>query len=141
VKFLLENEGFTENFRKTFLVYLISHQRPMSELLQPNRKDIRSIYESEFVRMSQVEVSLAELEEVRETIIGLVLNTLTEDERKFLLTFKSRSPKWPLLGLGDLIPVSDLPSVRWKMKNLTQMPLDKHSIAYHKLENILQIKL
>ncbi len=36
VKFLLDNEGFTEDFRKTFLVYLISHHRPMSELLQPN---------------------------------------------------------------------------------------------------------
>ncbi len=91
--------------------------------------------------MSQMKVSLAELEEVRETLIGLALNTLTEDERKFLLTFKSRSPKWPLLGLGDIIVVSDLPSVLWEMQNLNQMPLDKHSVAYHKLENILQMKL
>lgn len=45
VKFLLENEGFTENLRKTFLVFLISHQRPMAELLAPHRKDIREIYE------------------------------------------------------------------------------------------------
>ena len=38
VKFLLENEGLTDNLRKTFLIFLISHQRPMSELLAPNRK-------------------------------------------------------------------------------------------------------
>ena len=37
VKYLLENEGFTEDLRKTFLVFLISHQRPMSELLSPHR--------------------------------------------------------------------------------------------------------
>src|SRR5450432_273366 len=141
VKYLLENEGFTENFRKTFLVYLISHQRPMSELLQPNRKDIRSVYENEFARMSQVEVTLVELEQVRETLIGLTLNTLTEDERKFLLTFKSRSPNWTLLGLGEIMSISDLPSVRWKLQNLSQIPLDKHSVAYRKLEDILQMKL
>src|SRR5690554_5287670 len=33
VKFLLENEGFNQDLRKTFIVFLISHQRPMAELL------------------------------------------------------------------------------------------------------------
>jgi len=57
-KFLFENEGFPDDFRKTFLVYLISHQRSMSELLNPHRKDIKDLYENEFVCMSQLEVSV-----------------------------------------------------------------------------------
>jgi hypothetical protein len=45
-----ENEGFTDNYRKTFLIYLISQQRPMAELLQPNLKDIKDIYQKNLFR-------------------------------------------------------------------------------------------
>ncbi|WP_198421198.1 nucleotidyl transferase AbiEii/AbiGii toxin family protein [Mesorhizobium carmichaelinearum] len=69
VKLLLENEGLTEDLVKTFLVYLISHKRTMAELLKPTRKDIAGIYEGEFLRMSQIEVSLDELLDVRERLI------------------------------------------------------------------------
>ena len=48
VKPLLENDGLTSDLVKTFLVYLISHNRTMAELLRPTRKDITGIYEGEF---------------------------------------------------------------------------------------------
>lgn len=41
VKLLFENEGLTSDLVKTFLVYLISHNRTMAELLSPTRKDCR----------------------------------------------------------------------------------------------------
>ena len=66
VKFLLENEGFTDDLRKTFLVFLISHQRPIAELLDPHRKDLKEIYEAEFTQMAEVDVPVEELEQVRE---------------------------------------------------------------------------
>jgi predicted nucleotidyltransferase component of viral defense system len=139
VKFLLENEGFTDDFRKTFLVYLISHQRPMAELLQPNRKDITKMYEDEFVRMTQVEVPIGELEEVRERLITEIHGGLTADEKKFLLSFKAKSSDWRLLGLQNPEEISNLPSVRWKMSNLEQMPVNKHQDALKKLQAVLQI--
>jgi Nucleotidyl transferase AbiEii toxin, Type IV TA system len=40
VMLLLANEGLTPDIRKAFLVYLISHNRPMAEVLQPNRAGI-----------------------------------------------------------------------------------------------------
>jgi predicted nucleotidyltransferase component of viral defense system len=46
VKFLLENEGITDDLRKTFLIFLISHQRPIAELLDPHRKNIKEIFAS-----------------------------------------------------------------------------------------------
>ncbi len=49
IKFLYDNEGLTPELRKTFLVYLISHHRPIAEVLNPPRKNISGIYESEFV--------------------------------------------------------------------------------------------
>lgn len=137
VKFLFENEGFTDDFRKTFLVYLISHQRPMSELLNPHRKDIKDVYENEFVRMSQLEVSVEELEQVREQLIQSINTNMSSEERNFLVSFKAKSPQWELLGVANAEDVKNLPSVRWKMHNLEQMPDKKHRDALAKLETVL----
>ena len=40
VKWLLENEGLTDEIRKALLVYLSSHNRPMAELLSPQFKEL-----------------------------------------------------------------------------------------------------
>lgn len=134
VKFLLENEGLTDDLRRTFLVYLISHNRTMSGLLRPARKDLRDLYEREFVRMARVEVPLGELEAVRESLIAGVNAGLTDAEKRFLLSFKSLEPDWPLLGLPE---VETLPAVRWKLLNLGGMGEGQRVQAIRKLEEVL----
>ena len=134
VKLLLENEGLTEDLVKTFLVYLISHNRTMAELLRPTRKDIAGIYEGEFLRMSQIDVRLDELLAVREQLIAAINKALTADQRRLLLSFKARRPDWELLGLDG---VDKLPSVRWKLRNLERMPEERHRRAYEALERVL----
>jgi predicted nucleotidyltransferase component of viral defense system len=137
VKFLLENESLTDNLRKTFLIFLISHQRPMSELLAPNRKDISGIYETEFKQMAEVDVPLEQLEEARENLIHQINSQITDNEKKFLLSFKSKTPDWNLLEMENSTVISNLPSVLWKMINLEKMPVQKHKEAYDKLQSIL----
>ena len=134
VKFLMENEGLTDDLRKTFLVYLISHNRTIAELLRPPLKDIGALYENEFIRMTQVNVPLKELEDIRETLISDLNAALTDEEKRFLLSFKSLAPDWALLGLPN---IEALPAVRWKMINLGKMDKGKHSQALKKLEDIL----
>ena len=137
VKYLLENEGFTEDLRKTFLVFLISHQRPMSELLSPHRKDIRETFVAEFSQMTEDEVTVEDLEATREQLINIIHSNMSNDERNFLLSFKARNPKWELLGLSNLEEISKLPSVQWKLINLANMDNVKHKEAYQKLEKVL----
>lgn len=137
VKFLLENEGFTQDLRKTFLVFLISHQRPMSELLAPNHKDITAIYENEFAQMAEADVSLKELENTRELLVELIHKQMTDQEREFLISFKAQTPQWDLLGLQNLEQVAALPSVQWKLMNLARMPKQKHAQALEKLRAVL----
>ncbi|HEY5749791.1 MAG TPA: nucleotidyl transferase AbiEii/AbiGii toxin family protein [Chryseolinea sp.] len=139
VKFLLENEGLTEDLRKTFLVFLISHQRPMSELLDPHPKDIRGIYSTEFIQMAQVDVAVEELEATREELVQTIHAQLTQDEKKFLVSFKSKTPEWNLLGMKNYESIASLPSVRWKMHNLEQMPVKKHEEALQKLYLALKL--
>lgn len=136
VKLLFENEGLTPDLVRTFLVYLISHNRTMAELLQPTNKDIAGIYQGEFVRMSQTEVSLDELLAVRERLIGDLNRALTEDQRRFLLSFKAGRPDWNLLGIDG---ADKLPAVRWKLHNLERMPRERHRRAYDNLERVLAL--
>lgn len=136
VKQLYENEGLTEELRKTFLVFLISHFRPMAELLNPNRKDISGIYEMEFAQMAEIEVSLQELLSVRKKLIADINKEMTDSERKFLLSVKNKTPDWALLGL-DAALVSELPSVKWRLINLNKMSENKHVTAYKNLKAVL----
>jgi predicted nucleotidyltransferase component of viral defense system len=137
VKFLLENEGLSDNLRKTFLLFLISHQRPISELLAPNRKDISEIYETEFKQMAEIDVPLKQLEQARENLIHQINSQMTDNEKKFLLSFKSKNPDWNLLEMENIAHIANLPSILWKMKNLEKMSVQKHKEAYDKLQNIL----
>jgi len=134
VKFLLENEGLSDDLIRTFLVYLISHNRTMAGLLRPTRKSLRELYENEFVRMAQVDVTLEELEAVRESLIKGVNAALTEEEKRFLISFKSLKPDWSLLGLSD---VETLPAVRWKLFNLEKMGLKQRALAIRNLNEVL----
>lgn len=122
VKLLLENEGITEEIRKAFIVYLIGHDRPINELIDPSRKPLEKIYETDFVDMAEVPVSLEELQKTREEYIQILKN-FTEDEKQFLLSVKSGNPNWDLLGVAG---VEKLPSVQWKLLNIKRMSADKH---------------
>lgn len=134
IKWLLENEGLTEEIRKAFLVYLSSHNRPMAELLRPQYKDISAIYAGEFANMAEAYVPLEELLAVRARLVELIHQGLSDNEKDFLLSFKSREPDWALL---DLEGASELPAIKWKQINLAKMPEKKHKLALDKLADIL----
>lgn len=139
VKLLFENEGFTDDFRKTFLVYLISHQRPMAELLDPNLKDLEGVFQHEFAQMTAREITLDELLQTRKLLVKTINDTMTSDEKRFLISFKSREPEWGLLGLDNAETISQLPSVRWKLINLEKLSEKKHTAALNKLKEKLKI--
>ena len=134
IKLLLENEGVSRDLFRTFLVYLISHPRPIAELLSPTRKDIAGIFETEFRDMAQQPVELADLLQAREQLIAAIHAGLTGEDRKFLLSMKARKPDWSLLGLKG---IDELPAVRWKLQNLDRMTAARHEQAFRRLESVL----
>ncbi len=137
IMLLLKNEGITEQVRKSFLVYLISHNRPISELLSPNFKDMKPVFEKEFAGMASFDVKYEELLDVRKTLVEEINKKLTDDERAFLLSFKEKAPKWDLLGIKG---AEDMPAVKWKLANLTKMGDEKHAQAVHQLKKIIKKK-
>lgn len=134
VKVLLENEGITDEIRKAFIVYLASHDRPINELIDPTRKDIRQIYESEFAGMTVAEVKYNDLIAARETLIETLKKELTNDEKAFLVSLKEGQPKWSALGVAG---IEKLPAIQWKLMNIQKINKKKHAESLEKLKNKL----
>jgi len=136
IKLLLENEGLSNEIRKAFVVYLISHNRPMVEILDPGLQNLTEIFNLEFEGMTIETVTLDELVSVRSELIKVIKQSLTIDERKFILSVKNKSPQWELIGIDH---VKDLPAVKWKLKNINQMDIKKHREAVKKLRDYLEV--
>lgn len=137
VRVLLDSEGLTDEIRTAFLGYLISHSRPMNELLNPNAIDIQDIYEKEFKGMTEQSNILKDLIEVQHKLPAIISEGLTNAEKEFLLSFKSGNPDW---GLMEITHLKELPGVRWKLLNIQKMDKKKHTEAYEKLEIYLTKK-
>lgn len=131
---LLQAEGITDEIRRAFVVFLASHDRPMSELLTPNRKDLKRVFADQFQGMTLDPVPLAVLEDTREQLIERINAELTAAEREFLLSMKRLEPKWELLELPG---VERLPGPQWKLYNLRKMDPVKRRAA----EDLLRRKL
>lgn len=134
VKVLLDNEGITDELMEVFLVYLISGNRPISEILAPQPTPLERIYNEQFVGMALLEITLSELEDTRERFIREIHGKLAENHKRFLLSFKAVEPDWQLLKHKH---AETLPGVRWKLQNIKKMPKQKHKAALVKLEKVL----
>lgn len=115
---LFAHEGITPGIRRAFVVYLASHNRPVHEVLFPAQRDIVQEYERTFKGMTAETVELAELLAVRERMMSELQRSLDGNERRFLLTLVGNQPDWSLLGVDH---AADLPGVRWKLNNLSQL--------------------
>lgn len=134
VRALLENEGISDELRRAFLVYVISHNRPMAEVLAPTRKPLREEFERGFAGMTQEPVALEGLEAAREAIIAAIVANMPDDHRRFLVSFKRSEPDWKLLGIPE---VEHLPAVMWKQHNLAKLPNSKRSELIDALTRVL----
>jgi hypothetical protein len=133
---LLDNEGFTPQTRRAFVVYLASHDRPMHELLDPKFKDLAETYAAEFAGMAKEEVPASVLAETRARMVGLVRGGLDADEKRFLLSMKQGEPEWDALEPPHL---RDLPALQWKLQNIRRMDAAKRAQMLAKLERVLSI--
>lgn len=88
----LERFSYTAEFHQTFLVYLLSSNRPISELLRPNFQPIHETYTKEFLGMTEEIISCEVLEATFHKIVSLTLETMTESDKAFLLSFKQGKP-------------------------------------------------
>jgi hypothetical protein len=118
--FLFENGGIDEDLFRAFLIYLVSHDRPAVELLDPHRQDLAGQYDEQFVGMTVDVVPLQTLLGTRERLISAIQRRVREDgPKRFLQSFHDLEPDWSAIGFGG--HVAELPAVRWKMVNIERL--------------------
>ena len=97
---------------------LVSSDKPILESLQPNPVDQSEVLKNQFEGMTDVPFSYEDYEITRQELIEKINNELTEDDKKFPLSFEQGEPDWDKCCAGDL---SVYPSVKWKLKNILKL--------------------
>lgn len=137
VHLLFNNEGFTSEIKSGFILFLLSHFRPMHEVLNPNLQDQREAFQNQFAGMSSVPFSYEQFEATREKLIAEVNKSLNDTDKKFLISFKKGEPDWSLAPVENL---QAFPAVQWKLQNiqnLIKINKEKHSKLLKSLECVL----
>ena len=100
---LLKYGNYSAAMRKAFVVYLISHDRPIIEVLNPGLGDIWPVFETEFQGMTLEAVTCEDLEKTREELVSMIAGELTIDEKQFIVSISYLLNGLILLGFRSLI--------------------------------------
>lgn len=112
VKLMFENEVFTDEIKRGFLLGLISSNRPTHEILNPHFLDQRTAFENQFDGMSAIAFSYDDYESTRLLLIEAVKASLNDNDKAFLLSLNRLAPDWSMYDFHGF------PSVKWKLLNL-----------------------
>lgn len=115
VHYMLEHEGITEEIKRGFLFSLLSSQRPLREILFPNKIDQRETFNNQFQGMTNEEFYYGDFENTRDILIQEIHESLTPIDIKFILDFKSGDPDWSYYDFGNF------PAVQWKLGNIRKL--------------------
>lgn len=136
VKYLLEQEGVSDEVKAGFLLSLISSDRPLHEVIQPTFLDQRTTLENHFIGMSSEEFTYADFENTRAKLVDSIHQRLTNEDREFLLGINGLDPIW------NEYDFQKYPAVQWKLQNLQRLKDNnpvKFNEQYDSLEKILTI--
>lgn len=131
----MENEGFSDDVRTGFLLCLLCSDRPINEVLVPNFQDQRQAMDNQFTGMSDVEFTYDDFERTREQLVENVNQSLTVQDKEFLLSVKNCEPDWSIYDFERF------PAVQWKLQNLNKLKEytpDKHKQLYEALKEKLE---
>lgn len=120
-----------------FMLCLLGSDKPIIESLMPNEIDQTDALEKQFEGMTDVAFSYEDYKQARSQLIKLVQNGLTEDDKRFLLSFEEGVPDWTMCCAGDL---SRYPSVQWKLLNIEKLKetnRKKYEQGINKLKDFL----
>ena len=115
---MLEHFGWQSPSVDCFVAYLAGHNRPVHEVLFPNRLPLEPAFSSEFSGLTVDEVALETLEQTQSRLIDELPRALTSRHREFLLSLVSAEPAWDLMPFANL---QHLPAPQWKLINLRSL--------------------
>lgn len=134
VKYLLQNEGFTDEIKNGFMLFLLSSNRPLHEMLHPNFIDHRETLVNQFEGMSPESFTHEDFEKTRKELVKTIHQNLTDKDREFILKFCKGTPDWSIYDFERF------PAVQWKLQNLIKLKNgnpEKHGGSIASLKKVL----
>jgi predicted nucleotidyltransferase component of viral defense system len=131
VRNLMNNMGYSTDIKEGFIFFLLCSKRPMHELLRPHSIDQSFVFESQFKGMTDSPFGYDEYENVKELLIRTVNESLTANDKKFILAFSKGEPDWGTINYGKF------PAVRWKLLNINKLK-ESNSLKYREQIDILE---
>lgn len=129
-----QDQGIDRALFDVFLVYLLSGDRPIAEMLSPRFTPLAQVFNSEFSGMTLAPVTAENLEEARRRLAVELRAMLTEDDKEFLLSVKRGNGNWKSFAH----PAAErLPAIQWKLQNIARMTSQKRTAAVGRLEAVL----
>lgn len=101
-----------------FLFNVLGSDRPIHETFAPSLIDQRQAMHNQFEGMSDIPFSYTDFELVRVNLIDNVNAMLTDNEKRFLISFELGIPDWTLFDYPEF---AEYPSVQWKLLNLNKL--------------------
>jgi predicted nucleotidyltransferase component of viral defense system len=135
VRDLLANEGIDDALRTAFIVYLLSHNRPMAEVLAARPKELSAEFVRNFQGMTAEPIHLDDLIAARAALVESMIAQMPKAHRTFLLSFERGEPEWQLLGLPR---AAKLPAIMWRQQNLAKLPQGKRADLVAQLAAVLE---
>lgn len=135
VKYLLENEGFSEQVKAGFMLCLLASDRPLHEMIAPNLQDQRAALANQFAGMTVEEFTYEHFEQARAALVKAMRASVTSKDKEFLLSVHNVTPDW------SIYDYERFPAVQWKLQNLQKLKTsnpDKHSEQYEALQEALE---
>lgn len=137
IQSMFKSQDFGNELKKGFIFYLLSSNRPIVEMLFPNLKDQRLIFENQFTGMIYEPFSYADYENTRCLLIQKLHASLTIEEKQFLMSVENGMPDWKIFDF------SSFPAIQWKLVNVLQLKTqnpEKHKKFCSELESKLFMK-
>lgn len=104
--------------REGIIFCLLGSDRPIHESFAPRLIDQREAMENQFVGMTDIPFTYQEFEETRSKLIDDVNALMTEEDKRFLISFEKGQPQWDGYEFEYF---KDYPSVLWKLLNLQKL--------------------
>lgn len=116
VKLLLDNDDhLTDDIKNGMIAGLISHGRPIAELIRPRLKDRTQSFKSEFEGMSFLPFTYDDHVATLERLTDDIAKSLTDDDKTFLMSVESGAPDWSKFSLSG---ADAMPAPQWKQQNI-----------------------
>lgn len=115
---LFSTTGLTDEIVNSFIVMLMSNNRPIHEILEPNFVMEEDQIRKELEGMTEIPFTYDFAKDIFFQLKETIQNTLSDNQKQFLVDFIELKADLTSLGIPN---IDQFPSIKWKLLNLEKL--------------------